>query len=171
MGRAVIRKFATAETAGDAETASGAEPAAGGVRAAGGVLVRETRAGRLEVAVIHRPGRDDWSLPKGKLEHGESFDECARREVLEETGFDCRPGAFVGYTRYRDRRGRPKVVAYWSMTPAPGVTFHGPGSFIATDEVDELRWLEIGLARRALTYAHDRELLGFLDGAALAGLG
>ena len=115
------------------------------VRAAGGVVLRPTPSGRWEVAVVHRPGRDDWSLPKGKLEPGEAFEECALREVQEETGLVCKMGRFVGCTEYRDRRGRPKSVAYWLMTP-------GEGEFTPNNEVDEVRWLELGIAKRALSY-------------------
>ena len=128
------------------------------VRAAGGVLLRPSGRGRLEVATIHRPGRDDWSLPKGKLERGESFEDCALREVAEETGYRCRLGVFAGCTQYQDRKGRPKVVAYWYMDPEEADGF-GAGSRPATGEVDEVRWLELAVARRALSYTHDRELL------------
>ena len=77
------------------------------VRAAGGVVERDGR-----VAVVHRPKYDDWSLPKGKLEDDESFEAAALREVREETGLACTLGAELGSTRYRDPKGRPKVVRY-----------------------------------------------------------
>ncbi|HUH08052.1 MAG TPA: NUDIX domain-containing protein, partial [Egibacteraceae bacterium] len=68
---------------------------AGPVRAAGGVLWRDV-GGRIEVAVVHRPHRADWSLPKGKLDPGESSPEAALREVFEETGIRGRLGRGVG---------------------------------------------------------------------------
>ena len=128
------------------------------VRGAGGILLRRAGRKRLEVATVHRPGRDDWSLPKGKLEEGETFAECALREVHEETGYRCLLGPFAGCTEYVDRRGRPKVVAYWQLDPADGVRFSDPAAPQA-DEVDEVRWMELTVARRALTYPHDRDLL------------
>jgi 8-oxo-dGTP diphosphatase len=131
---------------------------AGTVRAAGGVLLRTAGRKRLEVATVHRPGRDDWTLPKGKLEEGETFAECALREVLEETGYRCVLGAFAGCTEYVDRKGRPKVVAYWQLEPAEGVRFSDEPEPQA-DEVDEVRWMELTVARRALTYRRDRDLL------------
>jgi 8-oxo-dGTP diphosphatase len=139
------------------------------VRAAGGILLRQAAHRRLEVAAVHRPGRDDWSLPKGKLERGETYEECARREVLEESGYQCVLGPFAGCTEYLDRRGRPKIVAYWYMDPVSGRSFHEPP--LVGDEIDELRWLELTVARRALTHAHDRELLGEVGGEALSQLG
>jgi len=140
------------------------------VKAAGGILLRGARRGRLEVATIHRPGRDDWSLPKGKVEPGESFEECALREVLEETGYACELGPFAGCTEYNDRRGRPKVVAYWFMGPATGVRFEEP-ALADLAEVDEVRWMELAVARRALTYRHDRQLLDYAGIEVLAQLG
>jgi len=131
------------------------------VRAAGGILLREVRPGRFEVAVIHRPERDDWSLPKGKLDPGETHEACALREVLEETGYRCSLVSFVGFTEYRDRRGRRKEVGYWLMAVSEG-------DFSASDEVDELRWLELDMAVRSLTYEYDRELLMALDTVSLA---
>src|SRR6202040_2744842 len=100
--------------------------------------------------------RQDWSLPKGKVDPGETYEECALREVLEETGYRCRLVSFVGFTEYRDRRGRPKVVGYWVMEVLDG-------EFAVSDEVDALRWLELGQAADILTYERDRELLAELD--------
>ena len=131
------------------------------VRGGGGILLREVPAGRVEVALIHRPGRDDWSLPKGKLDPGESYEECALREVLEETGYRCRLVSFVGFTEYRDRRGRAKVVGYWVMEVLDG-------EFAVSDEVDDLRWLDVDTAAHVLTYERDRELLAALDTIGLA---
>jgi 8-oxo-dGTP diphosphatase len=128
------------------------------VRAAGGLPVRRAPAGGLEVAIIHRPGRLDWSFPKGKLEAGEAFVECALREVWEETGYRCRIVRFIGHTRYRDRKDRPKVVAYWAMQADGGI-------FRPNDEVDELRWLPPLEAREPLSYERDRELLDVLVAA------
>ena len=122
-----------------------------GVRAAGGVLVRET-GGHIEIAVVHRPRYDDWSLPKGKLLAGETDEEGALREVLEETGFRCGLGEELPSARYIDHLGRPKVVRYWRMT-------QGGGAFRPGDEVDELRWLPIGEAAALVSYDRDRDLI------------
>lgn len=126
------------------------------VRAAGGVLVRD--AGEdFEVAVVHRPHRADWSFPKGKLDPGETFEDCARREVLEETGLRCRLGGFIGHTRYQDRKDRPKVVAYWAMVVEEG-------EFSPNEEVDQLVWLDPSAAGAVLSYERDRDLLAdFLE--------
>ncbi len=122
------------------------------VEAAGGVVWRRGEDGSLEVALVHRPRYDDWSLPKGKLDPGEGFEEAALREVEEETGLRCELGRELGEARYRDHRDRPKVVRYWAMQP-------GGGEFEPNEEVDELRWVAPEDAKRMLSYAFDRELV------------
>lgn len=126
-------------------------------RAAGGVVWRSTKDGRIEVLLVHRPHREDWTFPKGKLEPGETFEECALREVLEETGLTCRLEEYVGTAEYTHRKGRPKVVAYWLMSVKRG-------AFSPNDEVDEVVWLSPAKARPLLTYERDREILDLLDG-------
>jgi 8-oxo-dGTP diphosphatase len=107
---------------------------------------------------VHRPRYDDWSLPKGKADPGESDEETALREVEEETGLRCTLGVPAGRTRYRDSKGRNKVVHYWLMEP-DSVAAAGDGAFVPNQEVDEMRWCSVGEATRLLTYAHDRTLL------------
>ena len=126
------------------------------VLAAGGVITREGPEGHPEVALIHRPKYDDWSLPKGKLEAGESFKEAAVREVEEEAGVRCGLDRELGQANYQDAKGRPKLVRYWQMIP-----LHG--SFSPNREVDELVWVDLDEARRRLTYEFDRDLVGQLD--------
>ena len=124
------------------------------VRAAGGVVIRTGADRQTEVLLVHRPGHQDWTLPKGKVDPGEDEEACALREVAEETGFDCLLGPDLGASRYRDRRGRDKGVRYWAMTVRAG-------AFKPNDEVDEIRWTPLPAAARQLTYPGDR---GLLDG-------
>jgi 8-oxo-dGTP diphosphatase len=126
----------------------------GVVRAAGGVVCRRGPDGELTVALVHRPSYDDWSFPKGKLSHGESFAQAAAREVEEETGLHCRLLEELPSIQYTDGHGRPKMVRYWVMRPVDGSKKFHPNR-----EVDEVRWLPVERARALLTHEHDRELL------------
>jgi len=120
------------------------------VRAAGGVVLDPE--GR--VALVHRPRYDDWTLPKGKLDRGESFEDAALREVEEETGLRCRLVRELPSSEYLDPKGRSKMVRYWLMDVE-----HDPG-FVPNNEVDELRWVPVEEAPALLTYPRDAEILG-----------
>jgi 8-oxo-dGTP diphosphatase len=122
------------------------------VRAAGGVVWRRNKDGDLEVLLVHRPKYHDWSLPKGKLDEGESWEEAALREVEEETGFQVALADELPSTDYHDRFGRPKHVRYWVMDVRGG-------EFEPNREVDEVRWLPVAAAAEALSYARDRDVL------------
>ena len=117
------------------------------IEAAGGVVVRDGR-----VALVHRPRYDDWTLPKGKLDPGESFEQAAVREVEEETGIRAQLLRELPPTTYRVR-DRPKIVRYWLME------VDDAGPFVPNDETDELRWVPLDEARELLTYHRDRDLL------------
>jgi 8-oxo-dGTP diphosphatase len=115
------------------------------IRSAGGVVVRDGR-----VLLVHRDRYDDWSLPKGKLESGESWEEAALREVEEETGLRCELGEPLGASRY-DVRGEEKEVRWWLMT-ADGE----PGP---SNEVDAVRWATPDEAGALLSYDGEREVV------------
>ena len=87
----------------------------GVVRACGGLILRDGL-----VVVVHRPKYDDWSFPKGKAHPGESDEECALREIDEETGLRVQLGEELATTTYVDAKGRPKRVRWWRMTPLEG---------------------------------------------------
>src|SRR5579885_3571336 len=90
------------------------------IEAAGGVLWRPALGGAgVEVALVHRPKYDDWSLPKGKLGGGEHVILAALREVWEETGFMGVVGRSLGEIRYL-KEGVPKRVRYWAMRAESG---------------------------------------------------
>jgi 8-oxo-dGTP diphosphatase len=104
------------------------------------------------IAVVHRPRHGDWSLPKGKLEPGESWEEAALREIAEECGLACRLEDELPSTEYTIG-GRRKRVRWWRMSV---VSETGRPT---DDEVDELRWLTPGEAIVRLDYEADRALV------------
>ncbi len=135
------------------------------IRAAGGLVFRVTPKGRIKVLVVHRPGYDDWGLPKGKGEPGESDADTALREVFEETGYRCRIVAPLPPTRHR-ANGSIKEVVWYAMRPLPG----SPG-FKPNEEVDEALWLAPDSALRLLDYTTDEYLVATADFAGLAATG
>ena len=118
------------------------------VRAAGGLVRRDAT-----VLLVHRPRYDDWTFPKGKADEGERDEDCALREVREETGLHCTLGDEIGPTEYLDAEGRAKRVRWWLMQPV------ADDGFTPGDEVDELRWVSPQDARKLLSYDSERALL------------
>ena len=135
------------------------------IRAAGGVVFRKTSKGKLRILVVHRPQYDDWTPPKGKADKGETPEETAVREVLEETGYRCRIVAALGATRYRVQGG-VKEVHWYAMKPLP----NSPG-FTKNSEVDRVKWLSPREALDKLSYDQDRELMAGTDFKKLAQTG
>ena len=123
--------------------------------AAGAVLWRmggaDPAARALEVALIHRPRYDDWSLPKGKVDPGETAPVAAVREVLEETGHHAILGRRLDMVSYPVEQGVKKVY-YWAARSTGG-------EFTPGSEVDELIWLPIAEAMKRLNYVPDRKML------------
>ena len=123
----------------------------GVIEAAGGILWRETSRGR-QVAIVHRPRYDDWALPKGWREKGETYLEAAVREVKEETNCQVTPAAFAGSVSYTVK-GVPKIVLFWHMS------LTGDCVFQPDEEVDKFAWLSIEKAVKKLTYDGEKKLL------------
>jgi len=122
------------------------------VLAAGGVLWRPGyRESAAEIAVIHRPRYDDWSLPKGKVDPGETEPVTAVREVFEETGHHVQLGRRIATVNYPIEQ-RTKKVQYWSARSLGG-------SFAPNNEVDDLLWLPAPAAIKKVSYAYDRKVL------------
>lgn len=110
--------------------------------------------------LIHRPRYQDWSFPKGKAKKDETDEDCAVREVEEETGLRCALGPELAGTNYRDARGRRKQVRYWAMQLPEGA------EATAGDGVDDWRWLPPQDAEEQLTWERDVPVLRSLPEAA-----
>ncbi|WP_158602728.1 NUDIX hydrolase [Jiangella rhizosphaerae] len=126
------------------------------VLAAGAVVWREQPGapdGGVEIGLVHRPRYDDWSLPKGKLEPGESLLVCAVREVFEETGHRVTLGRPLP-PQYYTTGGRLKTVRYWLAEADPHAAERLPDR-----EIDEVVFLPAGEAVRRLSYERDAQLV------------
>ena len=128
------------------------------VLAAGGVVWRRNSGGRIEVVLVHRPRYDDWSLPKGKLDPGETDEQAAVREVEEETTLVATLGPELPTTTYLDRSGKHKRVRYWAMTVRSGQPR-------GANEVDRAEWFEVAEAVRLISYTRDITVLQALESA------
>ena len=128
----------------------------GEVRAAGGVAWRDGESG-LEVLLVHRGQYDDWTIPKGKVDPGETDEECAVREVEEETGLRCRLGRELPSTHWIDRFERPKVSRYWLLEAENAFEAH------PQNEIDAVEWMPLAAAIERLTYPRDIEVLRAVD--------
>jgi 8-oxo-dGTP pyrophosphatase MutT (NUDIX family) len=121
------------------------------IKAAGGILQRSTSRGD-EVMVVYRKRHQDWTLPRGKVKDGESFQEAAMREVQEETGCSCKIGNYLGTISYSDN-GVPKVVLFWKMA-----LIEEKGAK-TNEEIGEALWLQVPAAIERLTHAQEKALL------------
>ena len=124
------------------------------IQAAGAVLWRKSDISQLEIAVIHRPKYDDWSLPKGKVESGESHISAGYREIQEETGYESTFGPEIGTVVYK-LEGAPKEVRYWAAAATLKTGTPNP------KEVDEVLWLAPKKAKEKLTNKDERAIVDF----------
>jgi len=124
------------------------------LQAAGAVLWRKTNKDLLEIAIVHRPRYDDWSLPKGKVEEGESHISAGYREIQEETGYESTFGPEIGSVVYQ-LEGAPKEVRYWSAAATEMVGHPDP------EEIDQVEWVTPKQAKEKLTNKDDRAIVDY----------
>lgn len=117
------------------------------------LLAESPQLRAIELVMVHRPRYDDWSLPKGKAEAGESAGQTAVREVEEETGLRCRRDVELVTVHYETDRGEQKTVRWWAMTVERDL------GFTPNDEVDEVRWVDVAEFARRATFPTDREVV------------
>lgn len=126
------------------------------VLAAGAVIWKVTPKGKLRILVVHRTQHKDVSLPKGKLDPGETLPETAVREIAEETGLIVGLGAPLGVVEYTVG-GRPKSVYYWAAEADPLAIANS--TFVSNDEIERLTWLSLKKVRARLSYPHDVDIV------------
>lgn len=117
-----------------------------------GAIIYRKRPAQTEVLLIRRNRYgNEWSLPKGKLETGESLENGLKREIREETGFEIEIDEKIGELHYPVPEGE-KTVHYFKVKAVSG-------EFQPNEEVSEIRWLKVAEAANLLTYADQRKLL------------
>ena len=127
-------------------------------RSAGGLVTRKTKQGNIEILIIHREHKNDWSLPKGKVKRKETSEQAAIREVYEETGFHCKTRDEEELTSflYIDSSNRTKEIRYWKME-IEDESIMNP--FQGNKEVDIIKWVSKEIALEMLTHERDRQLI------------
>lgn len=124
---------------------------------AGGAVCWKRVDGEVRVLLVHRTQHKDVSLPKGKLDRGETVPECAQREILEETGLHITLGAYLGQVDYVLPGGKDKHVYYWAAEVDPGEAERT--SFEANSEIAKLEWVGLSDIHERLTYPHDGDII------------
>jgi len=135
---------------------------------AGGAVCWKRIDGDIKVLLVHRTQHKDVSLPKGKLDPGESIPECARREVQEETGLHVNLGAYLGQVDYSLPSGKPKVVCYWAAEVDPGEAERS--HFESNNEIFDLEWVPLAKVAKKLSYEHDADIVENFEKLASAGM-
>jgi 8-oxo-dGTP diphosphatase len=129
----------------------------GPVLAAGAVCWRVSKKGKPKILLVHRTQHKDVSLPKGKVDPGETLPETAVREIAEETGLIIGLGAPLGVVEYQLPGGRDKQVYYWAGEVS--AESRANSTFVANDEIEELHWVGMKKARKVLSYPHDVDIV------------
>jgi 8-oxo-dGTP pyrophosphatase MutT (NUDIX family)/phosphohistidine phosphatase SixA len=124
---------------------------------AAGAVVWKMVDGKARILLVHRTQHKDVSLPKGKVDPGETLPHTAVREIAEETGFEVVLGAPLCTVEYRLPNGRDKVVHYWSAEVDAGQAERH--SYEANGEIRALEWVPVAKAAKHLTYAHDADVV------------
>lgn len=137
--------------------ASPATATASDIVEAAGAVVWKMVDGKARILLVHRTQHKDVSLPKGKVDPGETLPHTAVREIAEETGFEVALGAPLGTVEYRLPNGREKVVHYWSAEVDAGQAERH--SYEANGEIRALEWVPLSKAAKHLTYAHDADVV------------
>ncbi len=127
------------------------------IYAAGAVIWRRNAERAIEVLLVHRTEYNDVTIPKGKVDPGETMPMTAVREMKEETGLDVRLGVPIGVAKYEMPSGRDKIVHYWAAKATKRAIRES--TFVPNNEISGLEWLLVPAARKALSYDADIEIL------------
>jgi 8-oxo-dGTP pyrophosphatase MutT (NUDIX family)/phosphohistidine phosphatase SixA len=113
--------------------------------------------GKLKVLLVHRTAYGDVTIPKGKVDPGETLPQTAVREIKEETGLSVALGVPLGAAQYRVHSGREKIVHYWAAEVSDAAV--RASTFVPNSEIAALEWVTIKRALSYASYDQDVEIL------------
>lgn len=129
------------------------------ILAAGGIVLREGSKPRIAIVRLRRD--KSWVLPKGKLYPGEDAKAAARREVVEETGYNVSVHEFLGLMSYPVDDKKSKIVQFWLMRAVPGPVRE------PMYDIKAVKWLSLRQAIEMLTRPHEKAFLAHVGPIAL----
>ncbi|MGJ4844446.1 MULTISPECIES: NUDIX hydrolase [unclassified Leifsonia] len=112
---------------------------------------------KIVVLVVHRTKYGDVTIPKGKVDPGETLPQTAVREIHEETGLQVALGVPLGVSTYPISSGREKIVHFWAAEV--GDKAIAQSTFVPNAEIAAIEWVTLKKARGYLTYERDVEIL------------
>ncbi|WP_223691601.1 NUDIX hydrolase [Leifsonia poae] len=112
---------------------------------------------KIVILVVHRAKYGDVTIPKGKVDPGETLPQTAVREIQEETGLSVALGVPLGVSTYPLASGRDKIVHYWSAEVSDRAI--AQSTFVPNGEIAAIEWVTVKKARGYLTYERDVEIL------------
>ncbi len=124
---------------------------------AAGALCWRLIEGKMHVLLIHRTVYGDVTIPKGKVDPGESLPRTAVREIEEETGLALTLGVPLGVSHYRMPNGQEKIVHFWAAEVTPEAILQS--TFVPNGEVAGIEWVTLKMAGTYLSYAPDVEIV------------
>ncbi len=122
---------------------------------AGGVVFRRTDVG-VEVVICGRDSDGVWGLPKGTPNSGESLEQTAGREVMEETGLQVRIVDKVGIVEYWFSRNG---VRYHKWVHHYLLEAEGGSTAEHDHEYDRVEWRPIEVAIRTLSFKNEVDIV------------
>ncbi len=123
---------------------------------------------KLVMLVVHRTKYGDVTIPKGKVDPGETLPQTAVREILEETGLAVTLGVPLGISAYPLTSGREKIVHYWAAEVTDQAI--AQSTFVPNSEIAAIEWVTLKKARGYLTYERDVEILDAFEALVKQGI-
>lgn len=120
-----------------------------------GAVVFRTKNERLQILLIRHVNGGHWAFPKGHVEKGETEEQTAKREILEETGLSViLDNRYRQVVTYSPKKDVVKDVVYFVA--------HAPSEVKAAaqeSEISQVRWVDADKAVEYVSFDNDKKVL------------